>query len=104
MEMKRQPTEAQFRQAIIQLCEWSGHRVYSVRRSDLAILESRSAIGFPDLVIAGGGRLLTVELKVGRNQLEPDQIAWREALPAAVHRIWRPHDWATIENELRNRP
>lgn len=61
--------------------------------------------GFPDLVLCVPGRLVFVELKVGRNRPTPEQEAWLEALREAgaeVH-IWTDRDWVAgvIEAELR---
>ena len=94
------PTEAQFRQAVIELCEWTGHRVYSIKRSDLAIVESKTGIGFPDLVIAGNGRLLIPELKRARDTRTLDQHAWAAALPADVYRLWTASDMDAIQTLL----
>ena len=93
------PTESQFRQAIVDLAEWSGWRCYAVRRSD-GILLNETGRGYPDLTLAREGQLVIPELKVGKNRLQPDQVAWAEALPESVHRVWRPDDWDEIETLL----
>lgn len=55
----------------------------------------RSQPGYPDLTIVGRGGVLFVELKNATNQLEPDQLVWRDRLQlaGAQWRLWRPADW-----------
>jgi len=53
--------------------------------------------GFPDLVLARGGRLVVAELKSKRGQVTPEQQAWLTALgavgfPVSVY-VWGPVDW-----------
>ena len=92
-------TETQFRATVIELAEWTGHRVFGIRRSD-GVLLSDSSIGWPDLVIAKPGRLLIPELKVGKNRRTPEQLAWADCLPAENYRLWRPSDMDAIEQLL----
>ena len=56
-------SEAQLSAAIVDLAELLGWRVFTVRRSDRAIVASRTGAGFPDLVMVRSGWLLAVELK-----------------------------------------
>lgn len=54
----------------------------------------RSEPGFPDLVIAGHGRVLYAELKTQRGRLTDAQRQWISQLQDAgseVH-LWRPQD------------
>ena len=54
----------------------------------------RSEPGFPDLVIAGHGRVLYAELKTQRGRLTDAQRLWISQLQDAgseVH-LWRPQD------------
>ena len=83
----------------MQLAEWTGHRVFGIRRSD-GVLLSDSSIGWPDVVICKPGRLLIAELKVGKNRRTPEQLAWADCLPVENYRLWRPTDWAEIEQLL----
>jgi hypothetical protein len=57
--------------------------------------------GWPDLVLARE-RLVAVELKAGRNTLEPDQEKWRDALRRAgvEWHCFYPKDWPEIERVL----
>ena len=58
--------------------------------------------GFPDLVIAGKGKLLFVELKSEKGKLSTNQLEWSNALAATGARVclWRPSDWPEIEKVL----
>lgn len=64
--------------------------------------------GFPDLVLVGRGRVIFAELKGQYRQLEPEQVAWLDALRAAGAEVylWRPRDWLSglIEQVLREAP
>lgn len=51
--------------------------------------------GFPDLVLVRPPRLLFVELKVGKNRMTPEQVAWMTdlaELPGVECYVWRPDD------------
>lgn len=110
-------------QAVIDLARALGWLVYHT-------FDSRhSAAGFPDLVLARGGRLLFVELKSEKGTLKADQLLWLDALNAvrtaqlehvsagrfdfegrvaalcpaeAIEPyVWRPSAWPEIEATLR---
>ena len=64
-----------------------------------------SPAGFPDLTLAGHGRVIFAELKRENGKLTNAQREWITALDEAgqdVH-IWRPSDWLSgrIEEVLR---
>lgn len=63
-------TEKQFMGQVIQLAKLFGWLIYHTHDS------RRSVAGFPDLILLRGGRLLVVELKVGKNRATADQQAW----------------------------
>ena len=79
-----------------ELAETLGYRVYHTHDS------RRSEPGFPDLVIAGHGRLWFVELKSQQGRVTAPQREWLGALAAtgAQTRVWRPSDWAALAEEL----
>lgn len=60
--------------------------------------------GFPDLVLAGRGRIMFVELKAG-TRLRPDQVVWRDEILAngGEWHLWTETDWlaGTVEAVLR---
>lgn len=100
-------TEAQFTRAVLDLMRLTGWRSMHVRpartmdgwRTPVA----GDGIGWPDIVAVKGGRLLAVELKVGRGRLGAGQREWLAALKAAGVEVavWTPSDWSTIEATLR---
>ena len=100
-------SEAQLSAAIVELAELLGWRVFTVRRSDRAIVASRTGAGFPDLVMVRAGRVLAIELKRdGRRKPTPAQDAWLAALdgcPGVEVDVWRPAQWrdGAIERTLR---
>lgn len=90
-------TEKQFQAHVLQLASLYGWLVFHPYDS------RRSAAGFPDLTLVRGGKLLFVELKTDRGRSTPDQRLWLDALRAtgADARLWRPKDFAEIEETLR---
>lgn len=58
--------------------------------------------GFPDLVLAKGGRIIIAELKQDGRYPNADQKKWIAALSVDYNRpdvlvtVWRPKDWPTI--------
>jgi hypothetical protein len=63
-------SEKAFSQQVVNRAKALGWRVYRTWRSD------HSPAGFPDLILCKPPRLLAVELKVKRNQLSEQQVAW----------------------------
>jgi hypothetical protein len=60
--------------------------------------------GWPDLCMAGRGRVMFRELKSEKGTLTKEQRVWGLRLgdAGADYRVWRPSDWlnGTIEREL----
>lgn len=55
--------------------------------------------GWPDLVIAGRGRLIFAELKTEKGKPTDDQVAWLEVLrrtSGVQSYIWRPSQWDEV--------
>lgn len=81
------PTEADCQTAIIAAARTLGYRVHHQRPARLADGRIRSTIqgdkGFPDLVIAGHGRVWIVELKRHGNRPSREQVQWITALAGA---------------------
>lgn len=51
--------------------------------------------GFPDLVLAKGGRVIFAELKRETGQVRPEQTRWLaelEKAPGVEVHVWRPRD------------
>lgn len=60
--------------------------------------------GFPDLVLARGGRVIFAELKAQRGTVRPEQQEWLDTLracPGVEVVVWRPSDWESVEAALR---
>jgi hypothetical protein len=57
--------------------------------------------GFPDLVLAGHGRLIFAELKRERGRASMEQLRWKAELEAAGVEVylWRPSSWSSGEIE-----
>ena len=56
-------------------------------------------IGFPDLVMVKGQRLIFMELKATTGRLRPEQRAWMDALdavPGVTCAVVRPANWPTL--------
>lgn len=97
--------EKEFTRQVIELARLHGWRTAHFRPAWTGEGEKRRMItavagdgkGFLDLTLLRE-RLIVAELKVGKNQLTPEQkdwiLAWQRAgVPAFV---WRPEDWAEI--------
>jgi hypothetical protein len=71
------------------LMGWAAYHTHDSRRSDA---------GWPDLVLAGHGRALFVELKSQRGRLRAEQLVWLRRLHAAGCEvaIWRPADHGLV--------
>lgn len=123
-------SEAQFQRQVLnyaRACGWLIHhsRPAANRRGRYSTPISGDA-GLPDLTLARGGRLLFIELKVGRNTLSDAQRAWAAAIagvdPAAIEPgvryscpaadsgpgwisyVWvYPSDWPLLEELLMRR-
>ncbi|MCK9513768.1 MAG: VRR-NUC domain-containing protein [Pigmentiphaga sp.] len=103
-------TEAQFQRQVLQLAKLCGWRSAHFRPAQNGQGQWRTAVagdgkGFPDLVLVRE-TVLFVELKVGKNRLTPDQVAWRDALQAAGANwhLWTDDDWPAIEQTLKRTP
>lgn len=65
----------------------------------------RSTHGFPDLVLVRPPRVLFVELKSAKGSLSRAQAIWAMDLrecPGVEHYVWRPGDWESVTDVLRN--
>jgi hypothetical protein len=104
--MRRGPTEAEFQAQVIQLARLRGWRVAHFRPARTAkgwrTAVAADGVGWPDLFLVRGGRVIAAELKVGNNRLSPQQTAWLTALRAAdiPAVVWRPTMWPEIEEAL----
>ena len=100
-------SEDALKRAVIQLAGLLGWRVYSVRRSDRAIVQGFGGKGWPDVALARSGSLLAIELKAEKGRVRPEQREWHALLgsvPGIQAGVWRPSDWTSgrIEHALRS--
>ena len=100
-------TEAQFTRQVLELAKVFGWRTMHQRPARTAkgwrTAVQGDGVGWPDLVLVRGGRLIFAELKVGNRGLTPMQAVWLDALDrvgADVY-VWRPENWDLIERTLR---
>lgn len=100
-------TEADFQQQVIDLAQLLGYRVAHFRaaRTEQGWRTPVAADGkgFPDLVLAGRGRVIFAELKSDRGQLTDEQKIWLDDLshtPAETY-CWWPADFDEIQEVLR---
>lgn len=96
-------TEAQFTQRVIDTAKLFGWLVCHFRparteRGWRTPIQGDS--GFPDLVLARRGTVITPELKVNGRKPRSDQVSWGVAL-GECYRLWYPEDWPAILEELR---
>jgi hypothetical protein len=98
--------ESEFTTMVLDLARYHGWRTLHLRpaRTDSGwrTAVQGDGVGWPDLYMVRGGRVVAAELKVGRRQLTPEQTAWLTALGqtgAEVH-VWWPKDWDLIEKVL----
>lgn len=64
----------------------------------------RNAAGLPDLLLLRPPRLVFAELKTEKGRLSAEQRTWLDELgrcPGVEVHVWRPGDWAEIEETLR---
>lgn len=93
--------EAQWQQRITDYCDLLGLKWHHETDS------RRSKEGFPDLVIAGPGGIIFVEVKTDdrRSRITAGQQAWLDVLHDApttgvAVRCWRPRHWVWVKQEL----
>lgn len=109
--------EKELQREVIALARTLGYKVVhfadsrrQVVKGDRQILVGdEQGAGFPDLVLAGRGRLLFIELKTQTGTVTEKQAEWLERLSETAKVctgvstfLWRPSHWmdGTIEREL----
>ncbi len=102
-EKEFQRTVVEYAHALGYLCY---HQVDMGRKdpeSGRVTFSRRIGPGFPDLVIAGHGKLIFAELKSAAGNLSDHQRKWAEVLVStgATVYLWRPSDWSQIEEVLK---
>lgn len=109
-ELRTDLSEAAFQDLVIeyaQLRGWRVHHTRSARTKRGYRTPIQGDAGFPDLVLARNGYVHFAELKAEKGRTTRDQEAWIDELEAyAASRthethLWRPSDWAEIQEVLR---
>jgi hypothetical protein len=94
-----EPPEATLLAQVRRCARAHGYCVYHTRDS------RGSDCGFPDLCLVRPGRLIFAELKSAQGKLTREQHLWldmlRRSVPGVSAHVWRPADWSTIQEVLR---
>ena len=100
-------TEGQLQAAIIHLAElmcWRLYHVTNVHKS----LRSHTSVGFPDLHMVRGRRIVYAELKDAKKPRTDQQDEWARAIQKtdAEYYLWRPADWMSgrVDEVLARKP
>jgi hypothetical protein len=104
-------SEAAFTTHVIDLAQWLDWKVAHFRPARVTVRGRESfrtavqgdGVGFPDLLLIRGPRLVAAELKSERGRLTREQAAWLEAFAGAgieTH-IWRPAQLEELVEVLR---
>ena len=94
----RRTEEAEFQRKVTDLCDYLHLKWHHETDS------RRSKKGFPDLLIAGPGGVLFVELRSEKGRITPEQREWLDQLHRAganVH-VWRPSNFNEATVILKN--
>lgn len=95
-------TEAEFQQRVIDTARLYGWRVAHHRPARTKHgwrTPTQGDPGFPDLVLARGGKVILAELKSTAGRLRPDQTEWLQQCGTHA-RKWSPKDWPDVLHEL----
>ena len=99
-------TEAELQTRVLELARWHrwlAHHDRPARTRDGWRTPVQGDAGYPDLTLAGHGRLVLVELKSDRGRLDGAQETWRDALRRIAgieYYVWRPKDWDVVQQVL----
>ena len=91
-------TEAQLKRAVLDIAYANGWLVYHRQMRKVKGSQGR---GFPDLNLARSGIALWFELKQEGEPIEPEQAAWKAALPVGRCFTIYPSDLPRVERMLR---
>jgi hypothetical protein len=99
-------SEADWQIQVIELAQLYRWRIHHCRPAQNSRGQYSTPIqgdpGFPDLVLARGGRVLFIECKTNSGVLTGDQQAWRDHLlgGGAEWFCWRPRHWPEVQETL----
>ena len=105
-------SERDFQDNVIELAQtlgWVVHHDRPARQGEGWVTPIQGNPGFPDLVLAKGGRVIFAELKSEKGKVTDNQEAWLTAIqpdplvePTAF--VWRPSDLEQIQKVLGGTP
>lgn len=107
MGIKPKLTETEFLSQVIQYAKLRGWRVVHFRPAKTSrgwrTPVQGDGVGWPDLFLIRGDRIIVAECKSDRGKLAPEQDAWLKAfeLASVPSYLWRPGDWDEIMEVLR---
>lgn len=81
---------------------WRANHVYRAKLSD-GTWRTTCSVGWPDLTLVRGARIVFAEVKDDKRQPDPAQDAWLDALadvPCAEVFVWRPRHWQEVVRTL----
>ena len=100
-------SERDFQDNVIELAQtlgWVVHHDRPARQGEGWVTPIQGDPGFPDLVLAKGGRVIFAELKSEKGKVTDDQEAWLLELPNGYPEsnvfVWRPSDLEQIQKVL----
>lgn len=95
--------KSSFENTVIQAAQFSDWRVAHFRAIQGMNGRWRTPVaaqgkGFPDLVMVRDNRLIFAEIKGEKNQPEPEQKLWLNALEQTCAEVylWRPQHWGDV--------
>ncbi len=104
-------SERDFQSQVIDLARQTGWKLCHFRPGKTAggrwATQMSGDIGYPDLTLVRGDRLIFAELKSANGTATPQQVEWLQALNLVEHvtaQLWRPHDLDAIATLLSHRP
>lgn len=93
-------TEAQFQRVIVKYAKDHGWLVHHTPKAKVRpgrhVTPTVGHVGYPDLTLCRGGRLVLLELKSRRGTTTPSQDLWRDRLeqvPGVEYHVLWPEAW-----------
>lgn len=103
--------EKDFQGAVVDMARLSGWRVAHFRpartKHGWKTPVSADGVGFPDLILVRGDRLVIAELKSDTGKVSDEQTVWLDAfaeVPNLEVFVWRPREWSEVVETLTGKP
>jgi len=106
-------SESAWQKQVIEIAQYAGFRVahfrgVRVQRKDGSVYYQTpvqaQGVGYPDLCMVKGNRLIYAELKREGGKPTPEQVEWLEALskvPGVECFLWKPSDYEVVLEVMR---